>query len=457
MNKRYKILSLLLSLFFFNILIGIASEGEKKRKQQPNIIFIFADDLGYGDLGCYGHPYIKTPNIDKLAEEGTRFTRMYATGVTCSPSRTGFLTSRHPASYQKFMPFHGFSGRTTITELLHNNGYYVGHIGKWHISGDENPPHGTYGMDFIKVMGNAEEKTAGRDDDIFAEAELFLEQRSQSDQPFYLNIWGHISHFAVDPHERFSEEFNEVNVDASQFDKYYQKKLKKAQELGGDVNQSFRNYLGDVWSLDLAVGRLLKKLDDLGLTQNTIIVFSSDQGPAPVKMNKKKDPNVVANMLGWAGGLRGGKHEQFEGGVRIPFIVKYPNHVPEGHINTTSVLSGLDWLPTLCTITNTSFDVSQYEGKDVSEIWFGKEYTPKRYLYWKTNSPNGAVSILNQNWKAHYLKKQKKYVLFNLTQDAGETTDVAQDNPEVLKDLIEKVEAWNNTLPTSYLKGEKTK
>ncbi|WP_281614983.1 sulfatase-like hydrolase/transferase [Flammeovirga sp. SubArs3] len=454
MNSIYK--------YKLNILLGIlclilsqkASSRALNTEQPPNVIFIFADDLGYGDLGTYGHPYMKTPNIDRLASEGTKFTRFYATGVTCSPSRTGFLTSKHPASFQKYMAFHGFSGRTTITELLHNNGYYVGHIGKWHISGNENPPIGTYGMDYIKIMGNAEDDDIGRDDDIFTEAEKFLEKRSKSDQPFYLNVWGHISHYAVDPSDQFPKEFEGVKLDASRFDKYYQKKLKKSIELNQDIDQSFRNYLGDVYSLDLAVGRLLKKLDELGLADNTIVVFSSDQGPAPVRMKPKKDPKLVANMLGWAGGLRGGKHEQFEGGVRIPFIIRYPNHVPEGKVNTTSVLSGLDWLPSLCAITKTPYSVKEFEGKDVSKVWFGEESNPERYLYWKTNSPNGSVSVLKNNWKLHYIKKEQKYVLYDLEKDKGETKDISLQHPEVTKELIDKAKQWNSTLPTSYIKGE---
>jgi len=106
----------------------------------PNVVFILADDLGYGDLGCYGHPYAKTPNIDGLAKSGTRFTRFYATGVTCQPSRTGFMTSRHPRSFKRRIGDFGFDGRATITQLLSDNGYATGHFGKWHIGPGKNGP-----------------------------------------------------------------------------------------------------------------------------------------------------------------------------------------------------------------------------------------------------------------------------------------------------------------------------
>ena len=133
----------------------------------PNVVFILADDLGYGDLGCFGHPYAKTPNIDRLAKSGTRFTRFYTTGVTCQPSRVGFMTSRHPRSFKRRVGDFGFDGRTTITELLNDNGYATGHFGKWHIGpGDAGkkvseriPPASDYGIDEIKVLASLKDRT----------------------------------------------------------------------------------------------------------------------------------------------------------------------------------------------------------------------------------------------------------------------------------------------------------
>ncbi|MCB1124789.1 MAG: sulfatase-like hydrolase/transferase, partial [Verrucomicrobiae bacterium] len=142
---------------------------------QPNIVFIFADDLGTGDLACYGHPYALTPNIDRLAKEGTKFTRYYATGVTCCPSRTGFMTSHHPSSYEAYPADFGFGDKITVTELLHKNGYATGHFGKWHI-GRENKgaPVDDYGIDEVKIMGGSD--GPGRDDDLFAAAMNFIKR-----------------------------------------------------------------------------------------------------------------------------------------------------------------------------------------------------------------------------------------------------------------------------------------
>ena len=131
-----------LSLFTLTLLVSapLAEAEDKPKGEPPNIIFILADDLGYGDLACYGHPYAKTPHIDSLAKDGTRFTRYYATGVTCQPSRVGFMTSRHPRSFEYRVGDAGFCHRTTITELLNNNGYSTGHFGKWHLGEDPAGP-----------------------------------------------------------------------------------------------------------------------------------------------------------------------------------------------------------------------------------------------------------------------------------------------------------------------------
>ncbi|MCB1134558.1 MAG: sulfatase-like hydrolase/transferase, partial [Verrucomicrobiae bacterium] len=164
---------------------------------KPNIIFILADDLGWGDLHCYGHPYAKTPHLDKLAADGTRFTHYYATGVTCCPARTGLMTGRFPATFQKYPSGFGFGNRVTITELLKQNGYATGHFGKWHIGTVMEP--GTYGIDVIggEEGGKRKQPTGdrGRDAPMYDQAVSFIEKHK--DGPFYINIWDHISHHPV--------------------------------------------------------------------------------------------------------------------------------------------------------------------------------------------------------------------------------------------------------------------
>ena len=426
-------------------------EGSK-----PNVVFILADDLGFGDLACYGHPYAKTPHIDSLAKEGKRFTRYYATGVTCQPSRVGFMTSRHPRSFEKRVGDYGFDGRPTVTELLNNNGYATGHFGKWHIGPGEGggkaservpPASGSrYGIDEIKVLESLKDRTQGRDDNTFEAAIDFIERHK--DGPFYVNVWAHITHFSIPSDTVFAEKFTDLKVDESLFGPYM--KTNKfdicRDEWGLSVDDCMRNYLADVWSLDLAVGRLLDKLDELGLSENTIVVFTSDQGPARNTLNTWKDNQVGdttrANMMGWAKGFRGGKHEMYEGGVRIPFIVRWPGKVPVDAVNETSILSGLDFLPTVCHLTGTPYDEDQFGGINMADVWLGEERNPDRYLYWKKLDP----TALQGDWKYH-VNRREGDELYHLANDPNEMTNVIAENPEKAATMLKAVTAWDEALP----------
>jgi len=335
----------------------------------PNIVFLFADDLGYGDLACYGHPYAKTPALDQLAAEGTRFTQFYVTGVTCNPSRTGLMTGLFPARFPKYAANFGFGDRVTITELLKKHGYRTGHFGKWHIGPDESD--GTYGIDTVQVIGKSLDKSAGRDDDLYSAAiELIRENR---DGPFYVNVWGHATHFPVNTPDHLVAEFKDVKVNRDDFSETMQHKFDECPQVGGDLDASMRQYLGDVYQIDLNVGRVLKAIDELGLRDNTIVVFSSDHGPAPVILGKKGARTYSNYMLGYAGQYRGGKHTQYEGGTRVPFIMRWPGHVPAGRVDTKNVCWFIDWMPTLCAIAGIEERPQQLDGEDVSDIWFGHD------------------------------------------------------------------------------------
>ncbi len=246
----------------------------------------------------------------------------------------------------------------------------------------------------------------------------------------------------------FAEKFSDLQVDESLFGPYM--KASKfdicRNEWGVSVNACMKNYLADVWSLDLAVGRLLKKLDELGLSENTIVVFTSDQGPARNTLNTNKANQVGdktrANMVGWTKGLRGGKHEMYEGGVRIPFIVRWPGKVPVDAVNDTSILSGLDFLPTLCHLTGTPYDKDQFEGLNVADIWLGGDRNPERFLFWKKQYP----TALDKNWKYH-VNKQTGDELYELANDPNETTNVIAKHPEKAASMLKSITAWDQSLP----------
>jgi N-acetylgalactosamine-6-sulfatase len=437
--------------------VGLASDpasattGTGTPSEMPNIVFIFADDLGYADLGCYGHPYAKTPALDSLAAEGVLFTQAYVTGITCNPSRTGFMTARAHQRYIENTKDVGFGNHITITQLLKNHGYRIGHFGKWHIGPVDTP--GTYGIDDIDTpSGNPGDALPGRDGGLFNDAIAFIEDNN--DVPFYVNIWGHSTHYAVNPPAEYVAEFSDLVVDRNDFFTHavnpdnsimgIQQKFDQSIALGFDLNTSMQTYLGDVWSIDLNVERVLDTLEQLGLTENTIVVFSSDHGPAPVLLSGASK-EYSHNMLGYSGTYRGGKHNQYEGGVRVPFIIRWPGHIDPNVVDTQNVISGMDWLPTLCSIVGIDDIPEDLDGEDVSDIWLGATRPRVKTQYWKTGGSK--PSMRKGNWKLHYnLNNSSQTELYDLSIDPSEDNNVKDDFPVIAADLIADIEAWADSL-----------
>lgn len=182
-------------------------------------------------------------------------------------------------------------------------------------------------------------------------------------------------------------EFNDVTVDRNDFAPTMQHKFDECKQIGGDLDESMRQYLGDVYQIDRNVDRLLTTLDELGLRDNTIVVFSSDHGPAPVVLGKQTARKYSYNMLGYAGQFRGGQHEQYEGGTRVPYIIRWPDKVEAGRVDTQNVCSFIDWMPTLCAIAGVDELPNPIDGEDVSDIWFGSDRERTKPLFWKSSAP----------------------------------------------------------------------
>ena len=456
----------------------VSEHAARPAAAKPNVVFILADDFGYGDLGCYGHPYARTPAIDGLSKDGTRFTQFYATGVTCCPSRTGFMTSKFPATFHDYPADSGFGSRVTISELLKKNGYRTGHFGKWHMGPVDSA--GTYGFDATPSSPGSEagkirpkQDPRGRDASLFDQAISFIEKNK--DQPFYVNVWAHSTHMPVDPPVALTEEWKDLVVNEDDFPGSMREKFKNCRDRGGDVNQAMRCYLAEVGGLDRNVGRLLQTLDDLGLRENTIVVFSSDQGPAPLRTAEEEDTQakepkakkagktagagktdrsiVQLNMMGSAGELRGGKHTESEGGVRVPFIVRWPGHVSAARVDTQSVISGVDWLPTLCRFAGVDIDASDFDGEDISAAWLGTEQKRTKPLFWKTSATGSTAVIRDGRWKLfHPTRKRGEVELYDIAADPAEENNVASQQPDLVKELAAKLDAWTDTLPTEYAK-----
>ena len=423
--RRYASVMILLSVF----LGSTKSAAGNNDQRPPNIVFLFADDLGYGDVGCYGHPYARTPAIDQLAKEGTRFTQFYVTGVTCNPSRTGLMTGQHPARFARYAADFGFADSQTITELLKGRGYRTGHFGKWHIGPESTEKNGVYGIDQVKVIGKSRAAGAGRDDDLYAAAIAFM--RANADHPFYVNVWGHATHYPVHVEASQARAFADVKVDRSRFAPTMQHKFDESQELQGDLDESMRQYLADVASIDRNVGRIMEAIDELGIRDHTIVVFSSDHGPAPVLLGAQKMSKEHShNMLGYAGPFRGGKHEQYEGGVRVPFIIRWPGHVKPGRVDQSNVCSFIDWLPTLASIAGIEELPEQLDGEDISDIWLGKTRERTKPLFWKTSAAGSTPAVRDGKWKYHHYQRRREAELYDLSLDPSESRNVATEHPE---------------------------
>lgn len=420
------------------------------RDQPPNIVFMFADDLGYGDLGCYGHPYAKTPALDQLAAEGTRFTQFYVTGVTCNPSRTGLMTGLFPARFPKYAADFGFGDRATITELLKQRGYRTGHFGKWHMGPDDSS--GTYGIDTVQTIGKSRDNAAGRDDDLYSAAIDFI--REHKDGPFYVNVWGHATHFPVNTPDHLAAEFHGLKVNRSDFSETMQHKFDDCLQIGGELDASMQQYLGDVYQIDLNVRRVLETIDALGLRDNTIVVFSSDHGPAPVILQSKGARTYSNNVLGYAGHFRGGKHTQYEGGTRVPFIIRWPGKIEAGRVDSTNVCSFIDWMPTLCAIAGIKELPQQLDGEDISDIWLGVDRQRTNPLFWKASATGSTPAMRDGNWKLHLPRRQRgEAELYDLSVDPGESKNVAAEHPHVVARLRGILQAWVDELPHEYEKS----
>ncbi len=439
-------------LFKFSIICIFLSCNSEKVKlpsktvisDPPNIIFILADDIGYGDLKCYGHPYALTPNIDKLAMDGLKLGRFYVSGNTCSPSRTAFMTGKHPATFKNDPASVGFGDQITITQLLNENGYIIGHFGKWHIGQAVRKTSHAYGIDEVKISNKSQISMNDKDKSVFNDAINFIEENK--DSPFYINIWAHTSHFPVpEASKNLKEIFKNTAVNKSDFKNWFIKnKLEILQKNNVDLDTAMVNYLAEIYSFDSHVGRVMKKLEDLGLMENTIVVFSSDQGPEEIDSIAIK--SAMYNMLGYTGGLRGGKHTQYEGGVRVPFIIKWPKKITGNQFDETSVVSALDWLPSICSLLG--IDISEYEfdGEDKSEVWIGHKSSQNKMLFWKTIDKNSQISVLKDNWKMHR-ESNNSTTLYNLEVDPFEELDLSKTKPEIVKILNDSIDSWLKTLP----------
>jgi len=424
---------------------------------KPNILFIFADDWGWGDLSCHGHPYVKTPNIDRLAKEGTDFHRFSVASGVCSPSRTAVMTGHFPARYninghfawvpsnaKRNMPDWLSPKVPLLSRFLKESGYATAHYGKWHLSNDmipDSPLPSEYGFDAYGAFNCAGEQMPYHEDSQHVSA--FIEKSHGQGKPFFINMWIH------EPHTPFHT-------------------LPKYRWRFRDLEEEDSIYASVLSHADDRIGEVLDTLDRLKLTENTLVIFSSDNGPAraatPTELKLQHDTATGAGYgigasKGITGGRKGYKSALFEGGVGVPFIARWPGKIAAGKVDDSSVMSAVDLLPTFCELAGTKLPEAYVADglSQVSTLMGERREKREKPLFWKMDSRYPApknrpyhwvsYAIVDQEWKLMTDKDSTYTELYDLASDPFEKTDLKEKEPEVVERLLKRIEEWKATLP----------
>jgi len=338
----------------------------------PNIIFIFSDDWGWQDLSCHDHPYLQTPNIDRLAQEGADFTRFTVASPVCSPSRAAVMTGQFPARHSidghfawvddnesRGMPDWLATDAPSLPRMLQQAGYKTAHYGKWHLSNEMIPDSPTplaYGYDHYAAF-NCSGEQMPYDHDVHHAID-FIDRSSAAGAPFFINLWIH------EPHTPFH---------------VLPKYLKRFRHLENDADQI---YAATLAYADARIGELLDHLDASGLAEDTLVIFSSDNGPARSR-NPESQPSLIYDAatgagfdLGAAKGITGGrkgcKASLHEGGLNVPFLVRWPAKIQPGTVDAQSFITAVDLLPTFCALAGASLPAGYTtDGLDYSSVLLG--------------------------------------------------------------------------------------
>ena len=440
------------------LLAGLSLSGALPAAERPNFLVILCDDLGYGDLACYGHPTIKTPNLDKLAAQGMRLTDCYSAAPVCSSSRAGLMTGRTPSRIGVYdwipagHPMHLAKEELTIGSLLKKAGYSTCHVGKWHLNGKFNSPEqpqpGDHGFDhWMSTQNNAapthENPTnfvrngtavgpqEGYSCDLVAsEAVRWLKDLRDKSKPFFQFVCFH------EPHEPIASPPDLV-------EKYPDAK-KEGEAL----------YYANVTNMDRAVGKLITALDELGMAERTLVFFSSDNGPETLGRYKGS-----WRSHGSPGPLRGMKLHLYDGGIRVPGIVRYPVRVKAGQVISEPVCS-LDLLPTFCELAGVMPpDDRPLDGASFATMFDGQPVARSSPLYWhyfrSIGAPKAALRLgdwmilgisdgpmLGPGGSVHpgdseIIKRSRivAFELYNVKEDPAQKNNLVDTESKKLKEL----------------------
>lgn len=414
--------------------------AEQAARPSPNILFILADDLGYGDVGCFGQREIKTPNLDRLASEGMRFTNAYAGSTVCAPSRCALMTGRHTGHARvrgnALVPL--MPDDVTVAEVLKSAGYATGIFGKWGLGEPEstgvpnrqgfdrwfgylNQKHAhNYFPDYLwrnearvplaNVVENgvATKREAYSPDLVLKEALDFLDQQKRG--PFFLYFASTLPHANNEAGPRGME----IPSDAPYSDRPWP--------------QPQKNHAAMITRLDADIGRVLSRIKELGLERDTIVFFSSDNGP-------HKEGGGDPAFFHSSGLLRGFKRAMYEGGIRVPTIVRWPGHIAAG-ATSDFAWAFWDFLPTAAELVGTA-PPPGLDGLSIVPTLLGSEgagrsQTAHDFLYWEFHEGGFKQAVRQGNWKGVRLKPGDALELYDLAVDPGEATDLSQRHPDVV-------------------------
>jgi len=449
---------------------SLPRRGSGTAGTRPNFVFILVDDLGWADVGCYGSDLHETPNIDRLARQGMRFTDAYAAAPVCSPTRASIMTGKYPARLHMTIWYESSANpprgrrlippvtqgnmpheQVTIAEVLKKAGYFTAHVGKWHLGDAAHYPQ-TQGFDvniggtfwgapttfFYPYSGSSRWGGEFRyvpHLEFGSEGEYLTDRLTDEairvlnrvkDKPFFLNLCYHTVHTPIEGKPELVE--------------HYKKKVKP-----GMHHQNYE-YAAMVHSLDENVGRILSKISELGIAESTVIIFFSDNGGY---INKYKKKTVTNNYP-----LRSGKGSLYEGGTRAPLIVRWPGVTKAGSVCRQPV-SSIDFYPTILGITGLAGDPKHNADMDGLSLVPHLKNNPaanlkRDVLYWHyphyypTTSP--VSSIRQGDWKLLEYLEDKRIELYNLRKDIGEENNLAERMPEKAEELRKRLDAWRKAV-----------
>lgn len=420
-------------------------------KESPNIIIIYTDDMGIGDLSCYNSGWITTPNIDSLASQGLKFNHYYTASPVSSPSRVSLTTGMYPTEWGINTFLHERAGNAKCEQLdfldssapsmarsLKDIGYRTAHIGKWHMGGgrdvDDAPQIPLYGFDeYVSTYESPDPDkliTASnwiwsKQDSIkrwertgyFVDKALDFLKRN-SDRPCFVNLWPDDMHDPWIPEYEFFDD-------------------RKSWKSRNNFEKVLKEY-------DKQIGRFIQGLKDLGLWENTIVIFTSDNGALPTFDQLRTN------------GARGSKVSLYEGGINMPFIITWPEKIKAGEIDNESIVSSVDIYPSLCAITGAKMPKGfNYSGEDMSKALLGiKPIERKRDLMWDYGRnryfgrPGGIhhqsphLAIRRGDYKLLINSDRSRLELYNIKKDRNETTNIAEKYPQLCNELSNKVINW---------------